>query len=321
MTQLTVQEKQEIIRLIEVDKPLPDKYRSSLFSGKYAKEKQQLIDFKDVEWALEWMEIALNKEKEKYTKCPVVHDMVPGHMNVQGWGYVVAGYFLVEQAVKLLLHLRGKQPSKTHILSDLFSLLSDGDKNVLGEYYRDFKCCFEGTRAFPFAELDDFITNLDGGKDSKGRYVGSFDWRYFLIEEMQGNEMPTVSVELLHEIVYGLVCIIMHDVHGSCDPARHTCSWRRHRERSEKYRDWLAVGMNSAGWNAQEDGLEVVWGPDYQDRYDFFIFKEGKPKSYFSSIPKDHELQVKDRRAEVNAFDAEEGFRGIGVKRYLPRVR
>lgn len=158
-----------------------------------------------------------------------MHDAVPGHMNAQGWGYVVAGYFLVEQAVKLLLHLRAKQPSKTHILSDLFGLLSSGDKSILSEYYRDFKCCFEGTRAFPFVELDDFITNQDSGKDSKGGYVGSSNWRYFLIEEMQGNEMPIVSIELLHEIVYGLVRIIMHDVHGNCAPVRYTYSRRRRR--------------------------------------------------------------------------------------------
>ena len=41
--------------------------------------------------------------------------------------------------------------------------------------------------------------NLAGDPNKKGDYIGSFDWRYFLIEEKRSAKMPTVSVEFLHE--------------------------------------------------------------------------------------------------------------------------
>ena len=39
----------------------------------------QTIDFKDPLWIVAWLDTALTKEKEKYRKCPVIPDMVPGH--------------------------------------------------------------------------------------------------------------------------------------------------------------------------------------------------------------------------------------------------
>ncbi len=80
------------------------------------------IRFKDRTWVLAWLDTALEKEKEKYAKCPVIPDMVPGHEAAQGWGYVVAGYALVEQSFKALLHLREKNVPARHSLSNLFGL-------------------------------------------------------------------------------------------------------------------------------------------------------------------------------------------------------
>ena len=68
----------------------------------------QTIDFKDPLWIITWLDTALKKEKEKYKKCPVMPDLIPGHVAAQGWGYVVAGYFLVEESFKALLHVGGK---------------------------------------------------------------------------------------------------------------------------------------------------------------------------------------------------------------------
>ena len=58
----------------------------------------QTINFKDLSWVVTWLDTALKKEKEKYKKCPVMPDLVPDHQVAQGWGYVVAGYFLVEES-------------------------------------------------------------------------------------------------------------------------------------------------------------------------------------------------------------------------------
>ena len=66
------------------------------------------IDFKDPSDIKIWLDTALKKEEEKYKKCSVRSDMVHDCVTAQGWGYVVVSYFLVEQAFKALLHVRGK---------------------------------------------------------------------------------------------------------------------------------------------------------------------------------------------------------------------
>lgn len=276
------------------------------------------IDFKDPALSLKWIDTALKIEKEKFAKIPVERDKFSGHEIAQGWGYVVAGYFLVEQVFKMLLHLTGTQPTKTHNLSSLFDLLSEADKDVLREYYRDFKNSFAGANTFPYPELNDFINNLDGGKNSKGRYVGAFDWRYYLIEEKQGGDMPIVSIEFLHEIVHGVARIIEYHVHGRFEPSKKTYGWRRHTERKRKYWAWLTVRRNSDAWEEQGDRLEIVWGPDYQNRYDYYVFKGEGRQLYFCTIPDGHGFPVKDMREEVNAFDVGEGSRNIGIRKVAP---
>ena len=143
------------------------------------------IDFKDPFLALHWLETALDMEKAKYAACPVKNDLVAGQVNAQAWGSVVTGYFLLEQAFKLLLHVEGTSPDKTHTLStDLFDALPEDDQKALQESYADFRLTGGNARTFPFSDLNDFLRNLDGN-DGKGKPVGSFDWRYFLIEEFQ----------------------------------------------------------------------------------------------------------------------------------------
>ena len=119
---------------------------------------KQNADFKDPLRIVAWLDTALKKEKEKYAKCPVIPDMVPGHEVAQGWGYVVTGYFLVEESFKALLHVRGnKKVPKKHSLSFLFKMLEDNDKEVLREYYNYFLSTTGGTiGAFPFKSLDEF---------------------------------------------------------------------------------------------------------------------------------------------------------------------
>ena len=79
---------------------------------------------------------------------------------------------------------------KIHSLFVLFSQLEVTDQAVLRKYYNDcnatmdYKATMEGgVEAFPFKSLDDFLLNLDGDKN----HIGSFDWRYFLIEEKRSK--------------------------------------------------------------------------------------------------------------------------------------
>ena len=48
---------------------------------------------------------------------------------------------------------------------------------MLREYYNDFRGTIPGMSSFPLETLDEFLVNLDGGRNSWGHYVGSFDWR------------------------------------------------------------------------------------------------------------------------------------------------
>ena len=70
---------------------------------------------------------------------------------------------------------------------------------ILREFYADYRATISGNRGeFRFESLDDFLVNLDG---DTGSNQGSLAWRYYLIEEVP--EMPFVSVDYLHEVVFG----------------------------------------------------------------------------------------------------------------------
>lgn len=262
-----------------------------------------------------WLDTALKKEWQKLAATPVTPDMVPGHELAQAWGYVVAGYFLIEQGLKGILHVRGVEPPKTHALSVLFEALRPEDQEVLREYYNDFRSTFPGMSSFPLATLDEFLVNLDGGRNSRGHYIGSFDWRYFLTEEGSGAPIPRVSINAMHEIVYACIQLLISIGQGKDNSRGSTYSWRLQSERSNRYRDWLMVRMNSAGWGQEGDRLEILWGPGSDDRYDYLVFEGELIRSFFARLPNEEEtgLSVVDKRGEVAAFDEDEGFRSIGV--------
>ncbi|MYA44554.1 MAG: hypothetical protein F4087_06345 [Gemmatimonadetes bacterium] len=272
------------------------------------------ITYKKPPYVLVWLRAALEKEWQKYFATPVRPDLMPGHEAAQAWGYVVAGYFLLEQGFKAILHVRGKKPPKIHALSVLFAELSQEDQDTLRAHYDDFRQTFPGIRSFPLGTLDDFLVNLDGERSSRGHYTGSFDWRYFPTEEGKGKSMPVVSIHVMHEIVYGCVRLVGSIHRGSDEPSRCSYSWRLRRYRWKDYRDWLMIRMNSPEWGQGGDRLEILWGPDYRDRYDYLVFEGDRIRSFFAPLPNAEatELAVVDRRSELDSFDPAEGFRSIG---------
>ena len=56
------------------------------------------FQYKSVLRMFDGLETALKQEQNKYALYPNLPDMVPDHVNAQGWCYVVAGYFLLEMA-------------------------------------------------------------------------------------------------------------------------------------------------------------------------------------------------------------------------------
>ena len=276
--------------------------------------------FKDRVW---WrLDGALEKEKEKLSKCPLKPDLLAEYEVIQAWGYVVVGYFLVEESFKALLHLQGKDVPTKHSLTLLFDGFGEGDKDVLREYYIDYRETGGWPTKFPIETLDEFLKNLDGDINERGTdHVGSFDWRYFLIEEKRSAKMPTVGVEFLHEIAYGCIRMVEWTDNGSHEPLRSTHSWRLRSERDRKRMDWLMVRMNTEGWADLPERWEIAWGPDYKGRYDLQLFRGDGRRDYFAPLPQKLDLPVIDKRKEFESFDVEAGLRSIGVtrvRRYPP---
>ncbi len=263
----------------------------------------QKINFRDPFWILSWLETALETEKEKYRACPVIPDLVPGCVNAQGWGYVVTSYFLIELALKAILFVRGStMVPKTHSLCTLFNDLEDCEQKVLCEYYNDYRATTSGTmRNFPYNSINDFLQNLDG--DSAH---GSFDWRYTLIERCHGDEMPAISIEYMHEIVFGCVRILeAHECDEHVDPMHFTRSWHLHEKRAQQHADWQDSRITSDGYVGLGDRLEILWGPDHLDRYDLHVFKGKGMKRQFSKLPANPTVPIVDKRMEVKNFIAQ----------------
>ena len=185
-----------------------------------------MINFKEAPIvALHGLDTALKVEKQKYGRRPIKADLAASYELYQAWGYVVCGYFLLEQTLKLLLHLRGKSPDKIHVLSELYRQLSADDQAILDTYFCDFKpfCGY----SFEFASLEEFLVNLDG-VESKGKLVGALDWRYYLIEEPKA--IPRVGIEFIHEATFGGLRIITFVINGEFDPLQYTYKVRRNWE-------------------------------------------------------------------------------------------
>ncbi len=274
---------------------------------------KEKFNFKDANFAtVHGLVTALRMEKDKYAKCPVKPDLSAEYEVYQAWGYVICGYFLLEESFKLLIHIREGKPGRTHGLDELFRQLPEADKVLLREYYDDFRgvFSFEKNMTFPFPYLDDFLTNLDGVK-YKGKHVGSFDWRYYLIENPKS--MPKVSIEFIHETIFGTQRISEYGANGNFEPSQYIYSLRSDEAGWHgRFSDWVEVRMNSEGWEDLGDRLEILWGPDYKNRYDMSLFKGRSRKDYFCEKPGEFNLPIIDKRAEAAEFDPEEGFRSIG---------
>ena len=158
------------------------------------------VTYKDPKEASIWLDAALENERHKYVKAPVNHhEVVDEYIAADAWGFVALGYFLLEMSLKLQLHMLQQQSRKTHSLLKLFQQLPEKHRHTLSEYYDDFRSNSGGNNAgFPFETLEKYLKDLDGQNDK-----GFSDWRYYLIEEKQGLQIPIVSIQFLHEIIYG----------------------------------------------------------------------------------------------------------------------
>ena len=259
-------------------------------------------NYKSPEDAQTCLEQALIFEQKKYQSCPVPHDFGPGVVNAGGWGYVVTGYSLLEQAFKYLLYVRKKEQENGHLLQPLFNRLPELEKDLLRQFYQDFRQSHPSLGEYPFPDIDSCLAKLDGEARN-----ASIEWRYFLIEE-ESKELPLTCIDYIHEIVFGVLRIIQ--VGQIMDDSEHPneeseyqhnvrqflYSQRQYEERLDKYNSWIDQRMNESGWDTLGDRIEVYGVHDRQGRTDYVIIQTiGGVKTaspYIGDIPKDNKLPV-----------------------------
>ena len=200
--------------------------------------------------------------------------------------------------------MRGVQVPMKHSLATLFELLGCSDKDQLREHYSDYRKTAEGMSQFWFDSLDAFLTNLDGDSNKSGSdTVGSFDWRYFLIEEAQSQAMPTVSIDFLHEITDACIQMVLQIERGDSSPSVVTNSRRMFNQRHVTiYRNWYRKRKKSQEWDVLGDRVEILWGPDYKDRHDYKVFRGDNSTLLFGVIPNTFDIPVVDLRIAVKKF-------------------
>ncbi len=279
------------------------------------------VKHKDRPWALVGLEVALEMEWQKFSVSPIRPDLVPEYTHAQAWGYVVAAYSLLEQGFKEILHSRERTFRKTHELTNLFDGLPANDQDVLRAHHCDFWHAFPGLRWFrPPPPLDDFLENLDGRGVGRGKCLGSVDWRYALTQEAAGASLPSVSINAMHEIMYGCVELLRSIQEGTGKASRADYSWRLHEYRWGFHREWLDSRLNSSGRDQEGDRLEILWGPDYRERYDYVVVKGSRGTIFFRRLPNTEEsdVPVVDKRRELEVCEIEKSFRSIGATSNRP---
>ena len=105
-------------------------------------------------------------------------------------------------------------------------------------------------------------------------------------------------------------------IDGSVDgskPIRRIYSQRMRIKRQMKYRQWLAVRMDSDRWGELGDRVEILWRPDPRGYYDLCFFQEKEVRYCFSDNLDQFTLPVDDKREEIKNFDLKEEFRSIGI--------
>ena len=254
--------------------------------------KAKTINFNDPLWMTAWLDAALSKEQEKYSKCPVLVDSLPGYVDAQAWGYVVAGYFLLEESLKAVLHMRGEKVPRWHSLSRLFGRLKHRDQEVLREFYRDFRGSI-GSHAGKFhSESSTGFGQLDERVKGCTWFVGA----YFLSSTCR-MRTSDVQCRVLHEVRW-MIRICQCVSNGKINPLRYKRTERLWRERRDKYIELLKLRRNSPGWS-EDDRCEILAGPDHQDRYDLYCREQGRICFTLSSLPAGGGLRIIDFRSTV----------------------
>lgn len=267
------------------------------------------FDYKNSSKISAWLNTALVSECQKYKSNPIYSDIVVEFNYAQAWGFIVAGYFLLEQGLKALLHKYKCEIERTHELYKLFERLPDEQKNNLRRHYSDFVRVVPELKQNAPNEIDIFLMNLDGDQSK-----GSLDWRYYLIEERRDSKLPFVNINLIHEIVYSICAAHRITANTQLRLEMYTYSFRLFQERKKSAHCWYEHRMSLPTWKEAGNRIEKLWGPDYADRCTYVVINEGRVRICFGKISD-------DLADEFQIYDMRSAFRSIHEKKAIERER
>lgn len=254
-----------------------------------------------------WLRAALQCEWSKLASNPIHHGPLIKLNHAEDWGYIVTGYFLLEQSLKALLHECKRKTEKTHDLYSHFEWLPNEHKVSLRAHYSDFVKTFPGLQQNIPDEIDEFLKNLDGPCSR-----GSLDWRYYLIEERPVDQLPVIDINLIHEIAFAICMTHKEIVGGHREPEDISYSFRLSCDRMRIMSLWCEHRMRFPDWDKLGNRIEKLWGPDYADRYTFTIIEEDQFHPFFDKIPDElvNEFPVHDMTGEFQSFQKDEAIKG-----------
>lgn len=270
---------------------------------------------------------ALKMEAKKYKQVPITPGCYLGPEFARAWGHIVSGYFLLEQALKALIRIRGGKAKKIHQLLPLFQELPVEDQDILREYYYDFRYTFPGLTALPQERidknlgkaLDNFLDNLDG---ERGK--GSFDWRYYLTEAGTSErgpirQMPTVNIPMMHEVIYGCVCLF----YGMVDE-REMYSYRLLQRRRNSFYYYLGIlHLNTPQQEREGNRIEILYGPDYKRRHDLLVYYDeanAEPQQFNFKFLSLEELVKDAKYKNLKQIDRREELASLNLKEKNQRI-
>ena len=153
---------------------------------------------------------AYENTQRQYDEHPPNDDVVPIAVAINVWTLVCGCYMGIEQTMKLLIRMRGREPNmggSGHDLVEGYGQLDPSDRSLVSDYYGVYRSLHNfDTGDIALKTADEFIQYV-----GKGYVV----WRYILTEAPKDpNKVPKMHLGLMLETWRALADLAEHHVSG-----------------------------------------------------------------------------------------------------------